>query len=84
MPTTPSKALKNDPSLDPQTRLARGWHVANNTAAFDVTGHPSVSVPCAKSQGLPVGLMLTGRHFEDATVLRAAYAYERNVDWEKS
>src|SRR5579875_175630 len=83
MPTTPSKALKNEPKLDPQTRLARGWHVANNTAAFDVTGHPSLNVPCAKSHGLPVGLMLTGRHFEDATLLRAAYAYEQNISWEK-
>ncbi len=83
MPTTPSKALKHEPKLDPQTRLMRGWHVANNTAAFDVTGHPSLSLPCAKSHGLPVGLMLTGRHFEDATLLRAAYAYEQNVAWEK-
>jgi amidase len=83
MPTTPSKALKNEPKLDPQTRLARGWHVANNTAAFDVTGHPSINVPCAKSHGLPVGLMLTGRHFEDAMLLRAAYAYEQNIAWEK-
>jgi amidase len=63
--------------------MIRGWHVANNTAAFDVTGHPSLNVPCAKSKSLPVGLMLTGRHFEDATLLRAAYAYEQNVPWEK-
>jgi amidase len=83
MPTTPSKALKHEPKLDPQARLTRGWHVANNTAAFDVTGHPSLSLPCAKSHGLPVGLMLTGRHFEDATLLRAAYAYEQSVSWEK-
>jgi amidase len=82
MPTTPSKALKHEPRLDEQTRLMRGWHVANNTAAFDVTGHPSLSLPCAKSHGLPVGLMLTGRHFEDATLLRAAHAYEQNVSWE--
>ncbi len=84
MPTTPTKALRNEPKLDPQTRLMRGWHVANNTAAFDVTGHPSINVPCAKSHGLPVGLMLTGRHFEDATLLRAAYAYEQNIAWDKA
>jgi amidase len=83
MPTTPTKALKYEPKADPQTRMMRGWFVANNTAAFDVTGHPSISIPCAKSHGLPVGLMLTGRHFEDATLLRAAYAYEQNLDWEK-
>jgi amidase len=83
MPTTPTKALRNEPKLDEAARLARGWHVANNTAAFDVTGHPSLSLPCAKSNGLPVGLMLTGRHFDDATLLRAAYAYEQQVSWEK-
>jgi amidase len=84
MPTTPTKALKHEPKLDPQTRMMRGWHVGNNTTAFDVTGHPSLSLPCAKSHGLPVGLMLTGRHFEDATLLRAAHAYEQNVSWEKA
>ena len=83
MPTTPTKAMKYEPKLDPQTRMMRGWAVANNTAAFDVTGHPSLNVPCAKSKGLPVGLMLTGRHFEDATLLRAAHAFEQNVSWEK-
>jgi len=84
MPTTPTKALKHEPKVDEHTRLMRGWHVASNTAAFDVTGHPSLSVPCAKSNGLPVGLMLTGRHFEDATLLRAGFAYEQNVAWEKT
>jgi amidase len=83
MPTTPTTAVKDEPNLDARARMMRGWHVANNTAAFDVTGHPSLSVPCAKSKGLPVGLMLTGRHFEDATLLRAAFAFERNVAWEK-
>jgi amidase len=83
MPTTPTKAMKYEPKLDPQTRMMRGWAVANNTATFDVTGHPSLNVPCAKSHGLPVGLMLTGRHFEDATLLRAAHAFEQNVAWEK-
>ena len=84
MPTTPSKALPNEPKLDTHTRLMRGRHVANNTAAFDVTGHPSLNVPCAKSKGLPIGLMLTGRRFDDATLLRAAHAYEQNVSWEKA
>jgi amidase len=48
-----------------------------NTATFDLTGHPSITVPCKGVKGLPVGLMLTGRHFEDATVLRAGHAYEQ-------
>jgi Asp-tRNA(Asn)/Glu-tRNA(Gln) amidotransferase A subunit family amidase len=41
-------------------------------------------VPCAKSNGLPVGLMIVGRGFEDSTVLKIAYAYEQGVDWLKA
>jgi amidase len=54
-----------------------------NTAPFDVTGHPAISVPCGTSDGLPVGLMMVGERFDDETVLRAAHAFERNVDWEE-
>ncbi len=47
------------------------------TAPFDLTGQPAVSVPCGfTEQGLPVGLQLVGRRFDEATVLRAAHAYE--------
>jgi amidase len=48
-----------------------------NTAAFDVTGHPALSVPCGMAGGLPIGMMLVGRHFEDDMVLRVAAAYEQ-------
>jgi amidase len=84
MPTTPTKAHRHDPKFDAYDEMTRGFATGNNTMAFDVTGHPSLSVPCAKSNGLPVGLMLTGRQFEDATLLRAAYALEQNLAWEKA
>jgi amidase len=48
----------------------------HNTAVFDATGHPALSVPCGFSEGLPIGMMLVGRHLDDATVLRAAHVYE--------
>jgi amidase len=83
MPTTPIKALLHAPQLDLPTQLARSGPAAGNTAPFDVTGHPSLSIPCAKSHGLPVGLMLTGRHFEEATLLAVAHAFEQHVDWEQ-
>lgn len=52
------------------------------TRMFNITGQPSISVPCGfSSETLPIGLMLSGRPFEDATVLRAAHAYERQHDW---
>ncbi len=61
-----------------------GHNAWKNTGIFDFTGQPSVSVPCGfTAQGLPVGLMMTGRQFEDARVLEIARAYERATDWHK-
>ena len=84
MPTTPTTAHRHDPNFSAYDEMMRGFATGNNTMAFDVTGHPSLSVPCAMSKGLPVGLMLTGRHFEDGTLLRVASAYERNIEWERA
>jgi amidase len=49
-----------------------------NTAPFDVTGHPAMNVPCAFSEGLPVGMMLVGKNWDEETVLRAARTFERS------
>ncbi len=55
-----------------------------NTGIFDLTGQPSISVPCGFTQtGLPVGLMITGRMFDDATVFRFAQAFEQATDWHR-
>jgi amidase len=59
------------------------YAMLTNTAPFDVTGHPGLSIPCGISSGLPIGLMLIGRHFDDATLLRLGFAYEQSVDWQK-
>ncbi len=50
-----------------------------NTAPFDVTGHPATSVPAGLVDGLPAGLMIVGRHFDDRTCLRVADAFETAV-----
>lgn len=50
-----------------------------NTAAFDISGNPAITVPAGLVEGLPSGLEIVGRHFEDATVLKLAHAYERAV-----
>jgi amidase len=78
MPTTPQTAhpLPAMPEVDRREHIAKALDMERNTVVFDLTGHPSISVPCHDVKGLPVGLMLTGRHFDDATVLRAAHAYE--------
>ena len=82
MPTLPMKATKI-PAADASREeyIARALEMVLNTAPFDVTGHPAVSVPCALSKGLPVGAMLIGKSYGEATVLRAAHALERSFDW---
>jgi amidase len=81
MPTTPMKAHRRDRELVPWTIVPKGWNMLGNTVPFNVTGHPALSLPCAKSAGLPVGLMLVGRRFADGTLLRAAHAFESRFDW---
>lgn len=52
------------------------------TRAFNLTGQPTVSVPCGfTSDGMPIGMQLAGRMWEDTVVLRAAHAYESATDW---
>ena len=50
-----------------------------NTAPFNATGHPSMSMPCGWIDGLPVGLMLTGRRFDERLLYRAASALEPHL-----
>ena len=52
-----------------------------NTCSFDVSGHPAFTIPCGRKDGLPIGLMLVGRHFEEATLIRLASAIEAGDDW---
>ena len=56
------------------------WTSASITTPFDVTGGPALALPCGFTEaGLPLSLQLVGRPFDDATVLRAGYAYEREA-----
>ena len=77
MPTTPWRAHIVDPSLPAAERVLRGWSNLNNTYPTDMTGHPAISIPLAEAGGLPVGVMLIGRHFDDARLLALAATCER-------
>lgn len=80
MPTLPMQATLIPPAnASREEYTARALEMIANTCPFDVTGHPAINVPCGMANGLPVGMMLIGRHGEDATVLRAADAYQRHV-----
>jgi amidase len=66
------------PSGNPQEAapLERAHGKALNTAPMDITGHPAISVPAGLVNGLPVGMMIVGKRFDDATVLKVADAFE--------
>ena len=62
-----------EPAVDLLSRLTR---------PFNISGVPTISVPCGfTSSGMPIGMQLAGRPFEEATVLRVAHAYEQATDW---
>jgi amidase len=77
MPTTPIlPARMPEPDAPLALRMAAAGNMTANTAPFDVSGHPALSLPCGSDGALPIGAMLVGRHFEDGTLLRAAHAFE--------
>ncbi len=51
-----------------------------NACPFCVTGHPALSINAGFLEGLPVGMMIVGKNFDDATVLRVAHAFEKIRD----
>ena len=58
------------------------WTSASLTTPFDVTGGPALALPCGfTTDGLPLSLQIVGRPFDDATVLRAGYAFERETGY---
>ncbi len=81
MPTSPTAAFRiGERVADPlQMYLADVF-----TVSASLAGLPAVSVPCGfTADRLPVGLQLTGRRFDEATLLRVADAYERDTGWSK-
>ena len=82
MPTTPMKATPL-PGADASREeyVQRALEMIANTAPFDVTHHPAMSIPCGIVDGLPAGMMLVGKHFDEPTIYRAAYAFEQSGDW---
>ena len=82
MPTLPMKATPLPPANAPLALYCqRGFEMLPNTCPFDVTGHPAMSIPCGMSGGLPIGLMLIAKQYNEATIYRAAHAFEQLGDW---
>ncbi|MEQ8964993.1 MAG: amidase family protein [Azospirillaceae bacterium] len=78
-PTTPMKAFRLLDHAATMTDVVRerAASMCHNTYPTNVTGHPSLTLPCARGEGgLPIGLQIIGRTFDEATVLRAGHAFE--------
>ena len=82
MKATGKRALCNNLTLNVcfVELLELAYINSRNTCACNVTGHPALSINAGFSEGLPVGMMIVGRKFDEATVLNVAYAYEKIRD----
>ena len=81
MPTTPITAHPNNSNTNIVNYIKDGWSMMQNTVPFNLTGHPAISIPCGKINGLPVGLMLVSKHFNEAQLLQVAKGYETILNW---
>lgn len=75
IPIVPPKLPGDDPSVEEVFGCAMA--ALGNTGQFNLSGHPSMSIPCGTLDDLPVGMMLTGRHFDEMTLYSLAYAFEQ-------
>lgn len=84
MPTLPMTATKLPEKDAPlEEVISRAFEILPNTAPFDCTGHPAITMPCGLVDGLPAGLMLVAKSFDEATIYKAASAFESGVDWKE-
>jgi aspartyl-tRNA(Asn)/glutamyl-tRNA(Gln) amidotransferase subunit A len=79
-PTTPTPAFKiGEKTHDPLTMYANDIL----TIPVNLAGVPGISVPCGFVNGLPVGLQIIGKHFDESTIYRVAHAFEQATDYHK-
>ncbi|MCG8613293.1 MAG: hypothetical protein MI864_22510, partial [Pseudomonadales bacterium] len=77
-PTLPLTAFKTAREVPEDWHSTRWPSWTPFTYPFNMTGQPGLSVPCGfSSDGLPIGLQLVGRRFQDEIVLRAGHVYQR-------
>ncbi len=80
-PTSPSTAFKIGEKIDNPLQM---YLLDIFTISVNLAGIPGISIPCGfDNEGLPIGLQILGRHFDEETLLRTAYAYEQQTEWHK-
>jgi aspartyl-tRNA(Asn)/glutamyl-tRNA(Gln) amidotransferase subunit A len=80
-PTAPTTAFKiGEKTWDPlQMYLSDIYTISVNLA-----GLPALSLPCGfDSEGLPIGMQIVGKYFDESAILRVAYAYEQSTEWHR-
>lgn len=84
MPTLPMKATPlPGPDASREEYAQRAFEMLPNTSPFNISHHPAITVPCGMSGGLPIGLQLVGKMWDESTIYRAAHAFEASGDWTK-
>ena len=78
-PTAPTPAFRiGEKTEDPLQMYLSDIH----TIPVNLTGIPAISIPCGFShEGLPIGLQIMGKHFDEGMLLRVAYTFEQNTDF---
>ena len=81
-PVAPTTALKLGDSLSDPIKMYLGDVY---TVSVNLAGLPGISLPCGyDSNGLPIGLQLLGKHFDEKTIIRAAYAFEQTREYKRA
>ncbi|KAH7034713.1 amidase signature domain-containing protein [Microdochium trichocladiopsis] len=90
MPTVPVVAPRHGTRDTPRTCFAPSIGLTSNTAVFNVTGNPALSLPVGfaparddPSVALPVGMQIVGGLWQEEKILKAAHAWESRFDWRK-
>jgi aspartyl-tRNA(Asn)/glutamyl-tRNA(Gln) amidotransferase subunit A len=80
LPTTPISA----PVLEGENAIERARQLTRFTAPFNLSGLPALSIPCGfTTEGLPIGLQIVSRAWNEAGVLRTGYTFQQATDWHK-
>ncbi|MFN3966952.1 MAG: amidase family protein, partial [Endomicrobiia bacterium] len=80
-PTAPTPAFKIGEKIDDPLQM---YLSDIFTIPCNLAGLPGISIPCGFSKnGLPIGMQILGKYFDEATVLKVAYNYEKSTDWHK-
>ncbi len=78
-PTSPTTAFGIGEKMDDPLRM---YLSDVCTIPVNLAGIPAISIPCGINKGLPIGLQIMGKHFDEQTIFNVAYAFEKTFGWD--